>query len=68
MQSHDSGITALMYAADGGHVEVVKLLIARGANLNIKDKFGWTALSGLDSGVNDQQKAVIRILKRAGAK
>ena len=41
------GATALSYACDKGHVEVVKLLIERGANLNVKDTFygevpiGW---------------------------
>lgn len=62
------GMTPLMYAADGGHVEAVKLLISRGVNLNIEDKSGGTVLSGLGDSMDEQQKAVIRILKRAGAK
>jgi ankyrin repeat protein len=67
-QDAELGMTALMYAADGGHVEVVRLLISGGSNLNIKDKFGSTALSGLDGRVNEQQRTILRILKRAGAK
>src|SRR6266702_5988082 len=41
------GATALSYAADKGHLEVVKLLLANKANVNTKDTFyketplGW---------------------------
>jgi outer membrane protein assembly factor BamB len=33
------GATALFFAADKGHLDVVKLLIARGADINIQDTF-----------------------------
>ena len=37
--------TALIYACDHGHVEVVKLLLDRGADMNVKDTFyGFTPL------------------------
>jgi uncharacterized protein len=68
VQDDKWGWTPLMRAADGSHAKVVKLLIARGANLNIKDKSGSTVLEGMSDGVNEQQQAIIRILKRAGAK
>jgi hypothetical protein len=67
-QDDAQGMTALMYAADGGHIEVVQLLIIREANLNLKDKNGWTALSGLADSVDERQEAIILILKSAGAK
>ena len=38
------GMTALMYACQNGHYETAKLLIKYGADVNIQDKFGNTAL------------------------
>lgn len=38
------GMTALNHAARGGHDEVVDLLLERGAQTSIKDRFGRTAL------------------------
>ena len=37
------GFTCLHIAAMGGFAPMVKLLIARGADVNIRDKFGYTA-------------------------
>src|ERR687896_2595045 len=31
--------TALMFAADKGHLDVVRLLVERGADLNVQDSF-----------------------------
>lgn len=36
--------TALMQAAGAGSVDAVKLLLNRGAEVNARDKSGWTAL------------------------
>ena len=38
-------LTALMYAAGGGNLEVVKLLLQKGANVDAKTRSGWTALT-----------------------
>ena len=39
------GVTALTFAARGGHTEIVTLLLAKGADANTKDKDGNTALN-----------------------
>jgi|GEM_PF-129457 len=44
-------LTALSYASDHGHLEVARLLLARGANPNVKDSFYQkTPLMGAQSG------------------
>lgn len=37
--------TALVFAADRGHLPIVRLLVSRGADINAQDDKGWTALS-----------------------
>lgn len=44
-----SGATALHQAVSYGHSEIVQLLLANGANLEIKDRIGWTALFAASS-------------------
>lgn len=39
-----AGRTLLMYAAKDGNEKEIKLLLKSGANVNLKDKDGWTAL------------------------
>jgi ankyrin repeat protein len=70
--------TALMMAASAGHLDVVKLLLERGANVNIRSKGcpfvvsqlaskrpgGWTALAAAASSGNSE---VVRILLERGA-
>ena len=41
------GVTALTYACDHGHLEVVKVLVERGADLNVKDTFYGSTPLGL---------------------
>ena len=40
----DTGIKALIVAACGGYIKILKLLLDAGADINAKDNFGWTAL------------------------
>jgi ankyrin repeat protein len=60
------GATALAYAADKGHVEVVRLLLERGADANVKDTFygevpiGWACTKG--------HTEVIKLLLDKGAR
>lgn len=37
--------TALVFAANEGHIDIVRMLIDRRANINAQDDKGWTALS-----------------------
>jgi ankyrin repeat protein len=38
------GWTLLHYASSNGHRDVLKFLVAKGANMNMQDSAGWTAL------------------------
>ena len=38
-----NGLTPLMWGFGGGHIEVCRMLVASGAVISAKDKFGWLA-------------------------
>ncbi|WP_171257606.1 ankyrin repeat domain-containing protein, partial [Acinetobacter baumannii] len=63
------GGTALLPAAERGHVETVRALIAAGVNVKHDNNLGWTALLEallLGNGKsNDQQ--IVALLQYAGA-
>jgi hypothetical protein len=66
------GATALSYACDRGHLEVVKVLLAHGADVNVKDTFyGATPLdwatNPASGGVTMRHVEIVRLLLRHGA-
>lgn len=54
--ANNGGLTALMVAVAHGHADVVKVLIAAGANVSAKDAAGRTAA---DMAMNDEVKAAL---------
>ena len=59
------GIMLLMVAAYWNNIEIVKLLIDRGANVNEKDNYGETALMVATRRVKTE---IVELLKNADAK
>ena len=59
------GNTALMMAANRGAIDVVRMLIAAGADVNAKAKDGWTPLEAATM-IGDEE--IVELLKRAGAR
>jgi len=52
-----------MAAAYGGHVEIAKMLISEGAELDLQSSGGLTALS---AAIANNHDAVIQLLEKAG--
>lgn len=59
------GVTPLHGAASAGHLEVARLLIASGARLDAKDKYGRSVL---DWAVWKKHDKIAELLRRAGSK
>jgi ankyrin repeat protein len=64
----ENGGTALIYAAEFGHVKAVRLLLDHHADVNIKDYDADTALSFAQPQVFPGQASIMHLLKQAGAK
>lgn len=60
------GATALLFAADKGHLEAVKLLVARGADLNAQDSF--YRIRAIDMALQNEHDAVAQFLLERGSK
>jgi ankyrin repeat protein len=59
--------TPLMHAAEGGHVELVRLFLAKGADVNARTENGGTALRAAGRAKSNKDQ-VVDMLKKAGAK
>jgi outer membrane protein assembly factor BamB len=60
------GAAALTFAADKGHVEIVKLLLARGADVNAQDTF--YQMRAIDMALMNNHAAVVTLLLERGSK
>ena len=60
------GATALTFAADRGHIEVVKLLISRGADVNVQDTF--YQMRAVDMAMMNNHVNVVTLLLERGSK
>ncbi|CRG96238.1 acyl-CoA-binding protein, putative [Plasmodium gallinaceum] len=63
-QKNSDGLTALHYACDRGHLEIAKLLVERGADINMEDSYGDTALH---IAAYSDKKEIIDYLTSVGA-
>jgi uncharacterized protein len=61
-----SGQTALIGAAKGGHLGIVKLLVAHGADLALTDRPGLTALDHADENGQDDVLEFLKGMKAPG--
>jgi hypothetical protein len=60
------GVTALIFAADKGHLDAVRLLLDRGADMNVQDTFyGGRAI---DMAMQNTHPAVVLLLLERGSK
>ena len=68
LEGEASSITPLMFAARGGHVNIVKLLIDAGANVNPKiERGGWFGAAPLEAATARGNLEVMRVLIAHGA-
>lgn len=59
-----NGQTPLHWAANKGHIQIVKMLVSLGAKINLKDNTGWTPIEYAEE---MQRKDVVKFLKQKGA-
>ncbi len=63
-----SGDTALMIAAQEGYADIVELLLAHGADVNLRNTVGFTALYNAETWtMNPDSEKIAQMLRAAGA-
>ena len=62
---NNEGLTSLMVATLNGNVDVVKALLEKKVDINVKDKNGKTALALAE---DKKFQPIVKVLKKAGAK
>lgn len=63
---NENGMTSLMFAAEYGNIEMVRLLLTYGPNLNLNEyKYGYTSIRLAKK--NNHEK-IVEILRQAGAR
>lgn len=62
----DRGVTVLMSASAQGDIEIVKILLANGADVNVKGYDG--DYSALVAASESDHSEIVELLKKAGAK
>jgi len=60
-ETNDGGDTALMVAAEGGRAEIVEMLLKAGANVNITDIGGETAITRAQKTLAKQQAIISKL-------
>jgi len=60
-----AGMTPLMHASRGNHIDCVKVLISAGANVRMKNELGRTALKIAEGNGN---REIVKLLEEAGAR
>lgn len=65
LSENQFGVTPLQDASMEGQVEIVKLLISKGADVNRKSKLGFTPL---DDALQKKHTDILNLLKKNGAK
>ena len=63
-----SGMTPLHLAAEGGHNEIAELLIAKGADLNVKDQNQFVGGTPLDWAIKRKKTETADLLRKHGGK